>query len=164
MPLVKQGAVVPDPFARVADDAALPEGPALVPLARLLADGLPEGRNAPLGVLVPNAADVALLAPFIGQLAVIVLDFPKFRDGRAYSQARLLRERFGFSGELRAAGNVLRDQVLLMVRCGFDAFEVAKADDIPGFTHALAAYSLVYQPTGDGRRTIGDARRAARGA
>ncbi|WP_127090728.1 DUF934 domain-containing protein [Aquabacter cavernae] len=159
MPLVKNGAVVPDPFTVVEAEGPLPEGAVTVPLARLLAEGADlAGRNSPLGVAVPNTADVRELAPHLPHLSLVVLDFPKFRDGRAYSQARLLRERLGFTGELRARGNVLRDQVLFMVRCGFDAFEIEKADDIPAFAKALATYSIFYQPTGDGRPTVASLR------
>jgi uncharacterized protein (DUF934 family) len=77
--------------------------------------------------------------------------FPNFRDGRAYSQARLLRERYRYRGELRATGEVLRDQFLFLVRAGFDAFEVKKAADAVVFAEALARYSVFYQPGADGR-------------
>jgi uncharacterized protein (DUF934 family) len=77
--------------------------------------------------------------------------FPSFRDGRAYSQARLLRERHQFRGELRATGQVLRDQFLFLQRAGFDAFEVTKESDAAAFAEAVRRYSVFYQPTGDGR-------------
>ena len=81
----------------------------------------------------------------------MVLHFPKFSDGRAYSQARLLRGRFGYQGELRATGGVLQDQIAFMLRCGFDSFE----SEQKGFGEALAKartlFSVVYQPTEDGR-------------
>src|SRR5439155_14573700 len=83
--------------------------------------------------------------------ALIALVFPKFSDGRAFSQARLLRERYGFRGELRATGQVLRDQFLFLLRAGFDAFEVTKDADAAAFTDAERRYSVFYQPTGDGR-------------
>src|SRR5258705_5208673 len=79
--------------------------------------------------------------------------FPTFRDGRAYSQARLLRERHGFKGELRATGQVLRDQFVFMLRAGFDAFEVKKESDAEAFAATVKRYSVFYQPTGDGRIT-----------
>lgn len=161
MPLVKNGAVAPDTYAVADADGPLPEGAVIVPLARLLAEGEAlSGRNTPLGVKVPNSADVSALAPYLGLLSLVALDFPKFRDGRAYTQARLLRERLGFTGELRATGNVLRDQLLIMARCGFDAFEIAKSGDVADFAKALASYSLFYQPTGDGRRTVASLRAA----
>ena len=84
---------------------------------------------------------------------MIALVFPTFKDGRAYSQARLLRERHGFKGELRATGQVLRDQFLFMLRAGFDAFEVKKKSDSEVFAKVAKRYSVFYQPTGDGRIT-----------
>ena len=85
----------------------------------------------------------------------MALVFPSFRDCRAYSQARLLRERHGYDGELRAIGQVLRDQFVFMSRAGFDAFEVKKdADaDADAFAETMKRYSVFYQPTGDGRVT-----------
>src|SRR6202040_2185909 len=81
----------------------------------------------------------------------VALQFPKFRDGRAYSQARLLRETYGFRGTLRATGDVLRDQFHFLVRAGFDSFDVKKAADARVFAEVLARYSVVYQPSADGR-------------
>ncbi len=126
MPLVKGGKITADTFASVADDAALPEGgDVLVSATRLLQD--PDsvlGRAGKTGVTWPNNRDVDDLVPHLDRLAVVALVFPSFRDGRAYSQARLLRERFHYRGELRAIGQVLRDQFVFMLRAGFDAFDV----------------------------------------
>ncbi|QRG04740.1 DUF934 domain-containing protein [Xanthobacter dioxanivorans] len=161
MPLVKNGAPAADAFVSIADGEALPDGPVIVSAERLLSEGPAlSARNGDLGVAWPNNRDVAELQPFLSRLSLIALTFPKFRDGRAYSQARLLRERFGFKGELRAVGNVLRDQVLFMVRAGFDAFSLEKEADAAAFGKAVATYSVFYQPTGDGRATVRDARRA----
>jgi uncharacterized protein (DUF934 family) len=91
--------------------------------------------------------------PYLDRLAAVALVFPSFRDGRAYSQARLLRERYGFEGELRATGQVLRDQFVFMLRAGFDAFEVKKDSDAAAFAATSKRYSVFYQPTGDGRIT-----------
>jgi tetratricopeptide (TPR) repeat protein len=104
MRLVKAGRVIDDPFVRVLDDAPLPEGvPILLPAARYLADELElASRMAPTGILWPNNRKISELAPYLDRLALIGLIFPNFRDGRAYSQARQLRENFGFRGELRA--------------------------------------------------------------
>ena len=104
-------------------------------------------------VSLANTDPVEDLAPHVGRLRLIVLNFPKFSDGRAYSQARLLRERLGYAGELRATGGVLQDQLPFMLRCGFDSFE----SEQKGFGEALARartlFSVVYQPTEDGRAT-----------
>jgi uncharacterized protein (DUF934 family) len=153
MPLVKVGKIVEDQYVRVEDDAPLPDGvPVLLTAARFLADAreLAE-RDAPVGVIWPNDRRVAELAPFVDRLALIALIFPKFKDGRAYSQARLLRERHGFRGELRAAGEVLRDQFQFLLRSGFDAFEVKKPADVAAFAQAAARFSVFYQPSADGR-------------
>ena len=85
---------------------------------------------------------------------MIALAFPSYRDGRAYSQARLLRERYGFRGEVRATGQVLRDQFLFLMRAGFDAFDVMKPADAEAFEEAARRYSVFFQPTGDGRVTV----------
>ena len=92
--------------------------------------------------------------------ALVALDFPKFRDGRAYSYARLLRERYGFRGELRAVGEVLLEQLFFMLRTGFDAFEIQGPDPSGAYRTALADFSVWYQPTGDGRPTAIQLRRA----
>ena len=128
--------------------------PILISAARFLGD--PETlsrRVGGTGVIWPNNRDVDDLVPYLDRLAVVALVFPTFRDGRAYSQARLLRERYGFRGELRATGQVLRDQFVFMLRAGFDAFEVKKASDAEAFTNTAKRYSVFYQPTGDGRLT-----------
>ena len=138
---------------RILDDAPVPEmTPVLVPAARFLADTADFARRAaPTGVIWPNNRKVSELAPHLDQLALVALVFPSFRDGRAYSQARQLRERYGFRGELRATGDVLRDQFLFLLRAGFDSFEVKKDADAAAFAEAVSRYSVFYQPAGDGR-------------
>ena len=123
-----------------------------MPAARFLADAAELARRAaPTGVLWPNDRKVAELAPWLDRLALIALAFPNFRDGRAYSQARQLRERYGFRGELRATGDVLRDQFLFLIRAGFDSLEVKKDADAAAFAEAVGRYSVFYQPSADGR-------------
>ena len=155
MPLVKGAQIVSDAFAHVADDAELPaEGAVLVTAKRFLQDGeaILHG-SGKVGVIWPNNRDVDDLVPHLERLAVVALVFPTFRDGRAYSQARLLRERFVWRCELRATGQVLRDQFVFMLRAGFDAFEVKKQSDAEAFAQTVKRYSVFYQPTGDGRLT-----------
>ncbi len=155
MPLVKGNTVVADEFLHLADDAELPaDGAVLLPAERFLKD--PEAalsHNGKLGVIWPNNRDIDDLLPYLERLAAIALVFPIFRDGRAYSQARLLRERYKFTGELRATGQVLRDQFMFMLRAGFDAFEVKKDKDAQVFADVARRFSVFYQPTGDGRIT-----------
>ena len=85
-------------------------------------------RAAPIGVRLKAGQHLEVIAAHGARLALVALEFPKFTDGRAYSYARLLRERYGYKGELCAVGQVLRDQLLFMHRCGFDAYEIARAD------------------------------------
>jgi uncharacterized protein (DUF934 family) len=166
MPLVKAGRVVEDRFLRVLDDAPVPDGvPVILPAARLVADARELVlRQAPTGVIWPNDRRIAELAPYLDWVALVALVFPTFKDGRAYSQARLLRERHEFRGELRATGQVLRDQLLFLQRAGFDSFEVTKEADAAKFAEAVQRYSVFYQPTGDGRPSTRRARAAHGGA
>jgi uncharacterized protein (DUF934 family) len=160
MPLVKSGRIVEDRFVRVLDDAPVPDGVAVVlPAARLLADARDLARReVATGVIWPNDRRIAELAPHLDWLALVALVFPTFKDGRAYSQARILRERYEFRGELRATGQVLRDQLLFLQRAGFDAFEVTKETDAAKFAETVQRYSVFYQPTGDGRLSARTAR------
>jgi uncharacterized protein (DUF934 family) len=152
MPLIKDGIVTDDPYLQILDEAPLPEGvPVLLPAARFLADAQElADRPGRLGVIWPNDRDVAELAPWLDRLSLVALVFPSFKDGRAYSQARTLRERYRFRGELRATGEVLRDQFLFLHRVGFDAYQVKKPSDARGMLDALHRYSVFYQPAADG--------------
>jgi uncharacterized protein (DUF934 family) len=163
MPLLKDGRLVEDPWRVVDDTAPLPASePAIVSFARFQAerDAL-LSRGAPLGVKLRNSDAVDALSGVVDHVELIALEFPKFSDGRAYSQARGLRERLGFAGELRATGDVLIDQVLFMRRCGFDAYEIADAAKAPRFIEAFKTFSVFYQPAGDGRAAVSAPRRFA---
>ncbi|ETR77419.1 oxidoreductase [Afipia sp. P52-10] len=155
MPLVKGGEVVADRYIRILDDTPVPvDGPVLVPAARFLADADElTARNAETGVIWPNSRDIDELAPYLDKLTVVALEFPNFKDGRAYSQARILREQYRYQRELRATGQVLRDQFVFMLRAGFDSLEVKKDSDAEAFATVIKRYSVFYQPTGDGRIT-----------
>jgi len=152
MPLIRSdGQRIAEAWTEVDDPDSLPDGqPTVLPLelweqarARLT------GRNAALGVRLRNDQPVERIADDLHRLDAVVLEFPAFKDGRAYSQARVLRERYGFRGEIRATGDVLQDQAIFLVRCGFDAFEV---DDktAEAWAAALQRISVVYQPAADG--------------
>ncbi len=147
-----EAAAADDPFTAVADDESAPKGDVIVSLARFQAEGerlLGEGRA--VGVrLAPHEA-VEALAYDLPRIALVALEFPKFRDGRAYSAARILRERLGFAGELRAVGDVLVEQAPMMVRCGFDAFEPADGATPEAWTAAAHRFRHVYQRAADDR-------------
>ena len=155
MPLVRSGRIAEDAFVGVADDAPVPDGvPVIVSVVRFVAEPNAWARRAaPVGVIWPNNKPIAELAPYLDRLALVALVFPVFRDGRAYSQARILRENLRFGGELRATGQVLRDQFLFMLRAGFDSFEVTKVADAAAFVESTKRFDVFYQPTGDGRTT-----------
>ncbi len=109
-------------------------------------------------LVLANTDDVLKLGERLDGIEIVVLEFPKFTDGRAYTQARLLRERLGYKGELRASGAVYIDQLPFLLRCGFDSFATTQK----GFGEALARarelFSVVYQPVGDGRATAAELR------
>jgi uncharacterized protein (DUF934 family) len=153
MPLFRESGIVEDPWKKLADDEPLPaDGMVLVSFARWReARAALLARRGPVGVALANNDPVEALGADVVRLDLVALHFPKFSDGRAYSQARLLRGRLGYGGELRATGNVLQDQLPFMLRCGFDSFE----SDQKGFGEALARartlFSVVYQPAEDGR-------------
>ena len=89
---------------------------------------------------------------------MVALDFPVFSDGRAYSSARLLRERYGYEGELRAVGDVLCEQLTFMLRSGLETFEIQSVDALDEFNSVISEVRVVYQPTGDGQATAIDRR------
>lgn len=150
MPLVKDNHIVQDGFVTIGEDDALPvSGAILLPAARLLQDPSVVERPWPVGVIWPNNRDIDELVPHLPVLSAVALVFPSFRDGRAYTQARLLRERHRYRGELRATGQVLRDQFVFMLRAGFDAFEVVKQSDAEAFFSVTRRYSVFYQPTAE---------------
>jgi len=156
MPLLRNGRLVDDDWRFVGDDEALSiEGAVVVSLKRWTAerDSLLQ-RGAPLGVRLEPADLVETLAPDLARLALIQIDFPKFNDGRGYSTARLLRQRYRYPGELRAVGRVLRDQLLYLHRCGFDAFEIAREDAIETWIKAVSEFGAWYQRGADARPTV----------
>ncbi|RME96696.1 MAG: DUF934 domain-containing protein [Alphaproteobacteria bacterium] len=147
MPLIRNGEPVDDGWIRIGDDAPLPEeGDVLLPLERAMAEmERIRGRKGRVGAILENTADPRRLANLLPHLELIVLEFPAFTDGRAYSQARHLRSRLGYTGELRASGDVLPDQAAFMERVGFDSFEVAEDVSLATWNRARHAISGAYQ-------------------
>lgn len=128
-----------DPWTLVRDsDAELPAGRLILPLARWLDEPT---RN---GVWLGPDDEVESLKSCFNLLPLIALDFPSFRDGRGYSQAYLLRTRLGWTGELRAVGDVLRDQLSHMRQCGFDSFAVREDKSAEDALKGLAGMSVLY--------------------
>ncbi len=158
--IIKNRTVVEDSFVviRAAEDGALPAvdalpaGAIIVPFAlwKEHGDALAASRSKDeISVWLAPDDEPADLVPDFGKFALIAVDFPVFRDGRGFSIGRLLRERYNWTGELRAIGDVLRDQVLFHSRCGFDAFAVRADKDIHDALNAFNEFSELYQGAAD---------------
>ncbi len=147
-----------DPWSFLADDQSAEQGgDVVVSVKRLLAEGealFNRAKGGRLGVKILTSDAIEEIAPYIGQLALIAVDFPIYRDGRGYSTARLARERYHFKGDLRAVGDVLQDQLFAMLRCGFSSFTLKAKEPEAAFAGAARTFRHVYQPSTDGRRTI----------
>ena len=111
------------------------------------------GQSNATAVRIEAGEDARLLIPHLERLALVEIDFPRFRDGRGYSSARILREA-GYKGEIRASGDVLVDQMLFMRRCGFDSFAPDQPIDLAIALRALNQYDFVYQQAADGRLPV----------
>jgi uncharacterized protein (DUF934 family) len=97
-----------------------------------------------------NGDDLMAAPPALAGIDAVRLDFPAFKHGQAFTQARLLRSRYGYRGQIRAGGAIFRDQALFAARCGIDAFEVETEEEAQGFIESLAAYRDFYQPAEEG--------------
>ena len=155
--IIKNGQIVDDAWQllklseeQTPEAIALPDAPTLLPLAVWLAhkDEI-LARKQPVGIWLESNEGTESIANDLKHFTIIGVNFPKFADGRGYSTARLLRERFAYSGEIRALGDVLRDQLFLLKRCGFDAFAVRQDKDIEAALAGLTAFSESYQTAVD---------------
>ena len=151
MPLVKDGRVTEDEWKTIGDDDARPDGCSIIVTLDRWQNEKEELRkcNQPLGIRLRSDQSPALIQDDLSHFGLVALEFPVYKDGRAYSYARRLRDEMGFTGEVRAVGNVLRDQFLFMLRCGFDAFEVQKEKDVAAWKDALAEFTFFYQNAAD---------------
>jgi len=155
--LIKNANIATDSWLRLdwTADGGLPTVPAigdvLIPLGlwQGLADELLDRRTGRIGVWLDSHEDPAALADSLGRIALIAVRFPQFTDGRGYSIARLLRERHGWQGELRAFGDVQRDQLHYLARCGFDAFELNDGIEAEAALSAFRDFSDSYQAAAD---------------
>jgi uncharacterized protein (DUF934 family) len=169
--VLRKGAVVEDDW-RLLEDGLVEQpdrdgggaagGKTIVPLARWRQqrDALLASSTA-VGVLLPNTEDVDALYPEVGDRPLIALQFPGFADGRALSQAVVLRTRLGFTGELRAVGDIIRDLVFWLGRCGFDAIVPRPDQDLEACRLALAELPMSYQAAADGRTPVWIRRRVS---
>ena len=153
MALIRGGKLGEDRFADVSElETVSADGPVIVSLAQWEADkhGL---RGRELGIRLRSDEPPERIAEDLDAFSVIALEFPAFRDGRAYSYARILRETYGYTGELRAVGDVLLEQLHFMIRVGFDAFELQGDDPEGAYRTAAEEFTSWYQPGSDKRPT-----------
>lgn len=149
MALYQNNAFVADAWSKLADDAALPaSGDMILPLARWRKErAVLAARAGRTGVSIAPGETWDDLVADLPTLPLIALVFPKYTDGRAFSTGRQLRVRHDYKGEIRAIGDVLLDEISLMVRCGFDAFEVTDERSIRALQRGyIPKVSLYYQP------------------
>ncbi|NGY03602.1 DUF934 domain-containing protein [Solimonas terrae] len=162
--LLRGHQIATDDYVALADDESGSEGSrVIVSLARWLEQGEAlAGRFDQVGVRLPNTVELSTIWAGLASRPLIELDFPAFADGRAYSQARLLRDRYGFSGEIRASGMaVVRDQMQSMARAGIDSFVLRADQDANSCLAALRDFNLAYQPAADRLPIVSALRRSA---
>ncbi len=149
--LIRNGQVTVDTWQliRNVDAPVSPDGAVILPLASWVTDPVSRLQRLATGVWLAPDDDPAVLAPWLGALPLIAIDFPKFTDGRGYSSAFLLRNRLGFRGELRAVGDVLVDQIWYLARVGFNAFALRADQDVQAALAQLAVFSERYQGSTD---------------
>jgi uncharacterized protein (DUF934 family) len=161
MALIKNGQVIEDPFLDCTNMDLLPASGALIVSVAQWQDHWEKlvRRPDPVGVQLKSDEHPEIIADDLESITVIALEFPTFRDGRAYSYARLLRERYGFTGELRAVGDVLLEQIHFMERVGFNSVEIDSDNPLADFTTATTEFTVWYQPAADSRRRAAELRR-----
>ncbi len=159
MKIIKDQVIVEDSWERLVEitpDSSLPTGgDIIIPFAYWLAhkDDL-SNREGKVGVCIGGDDDAQEVAKDIEHFDLIALDFPAFTDGRSYSHARLLRDRYNFKGELRAVGDVLRDQLFFMQRCGINSFQLREDKDLEDALNAFTELSVKYQTAADGAEPV----------
>jgi len=154
--LIKGTEFANDEWVRIADDAPVQDY-ALVSLTRWnnQQDELTAAAEAgKLGIFLESGETADLIGEAAQQFAVIGIDFPKFADGRGYSAARLLRERFGYQGDLRAQGDVLIDQLFFYARCGFTSYELRDDQDKEEALNAFGTFTVKYQNDANDQRPL----------
>lgn len=160
MALLRNGQLADDPFTDASGLGEIPAaGPVIVSLEQWQQNREAlSARGTALGIRLRSDQHPREIRDDLQGVAVVALEFPKFRDGRAYTYARLLRERYGYAGEIRAVGDVLQEQLNFMQRCGFDSFEVRADDPVKAWQAVENDRTVWYQATGDGRPRAMDLR------
>lgn len=153
--IIKDRSIVEDRWQRIADEAPLPgSGDIIVSFKRWQQERAALlSRQDGLGVVIGNGTSADDIKDDLRHFRLVAIEFPQFKDGRGYSYARLLRERYRYPHEIRAIGNVLRDQLLPMWRCGINAFELDAGRSLDDALKAFNDFSVRYQPAADGPET-----------
>jgi uncharacterized protein (DUF934 family) len=147
--LLRDGAIVVDDWRTAGEGTVAGAEALMLSSSEFRAEReLSLARPGPLGVILAPDDDEEELVPYLSRLALVAAEFPTPSEGRGYTQGRLLRERWGFAGELRARGAVRRDHVFLLARCGFNSFELPESD-LEGGAAALRTFSAAYQASND---------------
>ena len=151
--LIKNREVIEDTWLLLDKEAtadSIPaQGEVIVPLALWLANAEQLRGRGNLGVWLDSDEEVENIADDLAEFHVVALNFPAFTDGRSFSSARLLRERYRYTGEVRAIGDVGRDLLFMMQRCGFDAFVMGQGKDPHAALNSLSDFSVSYQGATD---------------
>jgi len=146
MKIIKDKNIIEDSWVHYTGDGDLPDGNIIVPLAVWQQTDL-SGRK--VGVRLEPDAEVRDFEDDLENFEVIAINFPTFNDGRGYSLAKILRDRFGYRKEIRAIGDVMRDQLFYLQRCGFNAYEIKPGRDIKDALKAFDDFSVKYQVSSD---------------
>lgn len=159
MKIIRNKQVVDDPWQQLSDDQSLPGGDIIVSLSRWQAEKQDLlKRGAGLGVQLLGSDKVEEIADDLDKLSVISLDFARFTDGRGYTQARLLRDKYHYAGAIRAVGDVRRDQIDFMHRCGITEFMPAGHTNAEDALKAFNEISNLYQSDSLNNSTIRERR------
>jgi uncharacterized protein (DUF934 family) len=151
MQIIKDGRIIEDDIRHLADDEAATEGRYTVSVERWLAE---KDRLAAAGVRLRGDNAVADIAADLPRLELVVVEFPALADGRGFSHARLLRDRHGYTGEVRARGGFIRDQVYFLARVGVDAFEPEEGTNLASLLPAFSEFSVNYQGAADHKQPV----------
>lgn len=156
MKIIKNGGICEDAWQLLREPGEiLPSGDLIVPLDWWLEHSVQLAKhNGKAAALLNGDNNVEQVAPLLAGMPLLALDFPQFTDGRCYSLARQLRQQHQYTGELRAVGDVLRDQLFFMHRCGIDAFALRNDCDFEDAIAAFSEFSVLYQPAADGAPPI----------
>lgn len=150
MQIIKNQKIIEDPWQLLEVDEDFPDGDFIIPFVRWKNErNALKGRNGKLGISINGDDDLDQLVEDLDHFAVIALEFPKYTDGRCFSYARLLRERYNYQGELRAMGNILRDQMELLARCGINAFVLGENENLTEALNSFNDISVKYQSAAD---------------